>query len=175
MPVDREGGRTAPPTLCGPRTKGQPALPANFRTVFAKRKTGQQSPLSSSSRPWRPQSSVRARAGREGAGATARTQDGAPARRQAPARRPLRDSGADGGVWGANTLDPEGQCPGDRDALGPNSADTGEPLVASGGEAPDTLRGEPKPLQPPQPSSKDVLPESLPCRRACLHRPLNQD
>lgn len=30
-------------------------------------------------------------------------------------------------------LDPDGQVAGDRDALGPNSADTREPLAASGG------------------------------------------
>lgn len=45
-------------------------------------------------------------------------------------------------------LDPEGRSQG-TDALGPNSADTGEPLVASGGgEAPDTLRGRTQALSP---------------------------
>ena len=63
-------------------------------------------------------------------------------------------------------LDPDGQVAGDRDALGPNSADTREPLAASGGGGSCHPVGEnPSPPTPAAITEKDVLPESLPCRR----------
>lgn len=168
------GGRdcTAPPCAAPGLRRGQPALPANRDSLHFKRKTGQQSPCPPHSRPWPPSiPSVRARA-RQRQGC-ARTQDGAPARRQAPAQRPrLVTLGQMEGSGVPMPWTQKGQILGDFKASWAQFFGTGEPggiwlgrLLLPCGEGPS-------PSMPRSHHVRRTCFRVASTEGACLHRPL---
>lgn len=150
VPRPREG-RTAPPTLCGPRTeKGSQHCQLTSEQSSPKRRLVSSHPCPPPRGPWPPQSSVRAPRRQREPGPQRGLRTEPPARRQAPARAaPPVTLGQMEGSGCANTPGPRrGRSQGTEMLLGPIPRTPGEPWWHLAGRLLTPCGENSKPLSP---------------------------